>query len=156
MSLYPVYIGIWTNWSDGSKVLTVGRNDGPLLISAIALFVGLSIAKSETGPHHALQVLLRNSTSSASSLWAFVIVSWPGVTARSAPHHLGINARPNSRLRFRMAITCAPILAEERHSSNRTHTPPRPCFSTDDAYWYYYLGPTSYGNFTLVAFDSAY
>ncbi|KAK3367058.1 hypothetical protein B0T24DRAFT_669436 [Lasiosphaeria ovina] len=68
--------------------------------------------------------------------------------------HPGIDTRPDSRLRFRMTITCAPIPAEERHSSYWTHSPPRPGFSTDDAYRYYYLGPTSYGNFTLAAFNS--
>ncbi|KAK1752710.1 hypothetical protein QBC47DRAFT_405025 [Echria macrotheca] len=65
---------------------------------------------------------------------------------------LGINTPPESAIRFRKTLTCAPILAEERFSSGNWSTNAPANFSTipGDRYWYYYLGPSQNGNFTWV------
>jgi hypothetical protein len=62
--------------------------------------------------------------------------------------HLGINLAPQSRVGFRKILTCAPILAEERYSSDWTsEVPSREWFAAlqkdpipGDMYRYYYLG----------------
>ncbi|KAI0382083.1 hypothetical protein F5Y04DRAFT_288225 [Hypomontagnella monticulosa] len=80
---YPVYEGVWTNWSDGrvfGATLTVPRNTGSLLIAFIALFVSIAgtqlwrvfcfaahqvYSDPSTNPgdalYHQRQVILRNA-----------------------------------------------------------------------------------------------
>jgi len=55
--------------------------------------------------------------------------------------HFGFNTGPGSRLRFRKRLTCVPLLAEERFSSNWTSTSLNRSWTFDtDTFKYYYLG----------------
>ncbi|KAI1411759.1 hypothetical protein F5Y13DRAFT_200748 [Hypoxylon sp. FL1857] len=89
---FPIYIGVWTNWSQGKVMgarLTLTRNDAQLLIALVAFYVTLvtsciwniacfvfhhvySTSEPQDAVYHQRQVLLRNSTGMVSSLWNFV------------------------------------------------------------------------------------
>lgn len=80
---YPVYLGVWTNWSKGrvlGATLTLNYQEGTLLIAFLAIFVALvgtslwriscfflHLVTSTKGPHardglyHQHQAILRNS-----------------------------------------------------------------------------------------------
>ncbi|PHH90118.1 hypothetical protein CDD83_4464 [Cordyceps sp. RAO-2017] len=94
---YRVRLGTWTDWSRGGAVLgatlTLKREHGSLLIAFTAFFVSVvstsfwRIARlvlhrlnSTRAPRDALyhqhQVLLRNSVTPASSLWALSLLGW--------------------------------------------------------------------------------
>ncbi|PHH78897.1 hypothetical protein CDD82_2769 [Ophiocordyceps australis] len=93
---HQVYLGIWTDWSRGSvmgSTLTLKKNHGSFLTAFTAFFVGLIGASfwrilvllihrlySTPAPrdalHHQRQVLLRNSSTAPTSLWAFVRLWW--------------------------------------------------------------------------------
>ncbi|KAK4448674.1 hypothetical protein QBC34DRAFT_464390 [Podospora aff. communis PSN243] len=301
--LHPIVTGIWTDWSDGSAVLTVAQQHGPLVVAVTALFVNLSIGQAwnivrfllhqgrctpdpQTGLYHQIQALLRNMPTSGSALWSLATTAWAwrrakdvGAVRESAgpllaavlhlcaltasgilssqvvsagdkvlvngarcgwsanpigsndnatskldadivayevgrklatkslryaqlcynatgagepgacnegffapslglktelipcpfskdlcalsdrrgslrvdtgyidsSEHLGINTRPDSRVRFRKVMSWTPILAEENFSSGVVRDPPEPnWFDSDDSFRYYYLGPTLAG-----------
>ena len=68
---------------------------------------------------------------------------------------LGINTSPELRVRFRRLFTCAPLLAEERFSSNWTQAPLARL--PGDTYRYYFLGPAAPSpNFTLAVSNYTY
>jgi hypothetical protein len=91
-SSYPVYIGVWTNWSYGrvfGSTLTLKKQDGTLLIAFIAFFVtivGAHIWKlicfflfqlySTNSPrdalHHQRQAILRNYSSPIGAVWVLI------------------------------------------------------------------------------------
>ncbi|KAH7121137.1 hypothetical protein B0J11DRAFT_491058 [Dendryphion nanum] len=92
-----VYTGVWKNWDERSHMsgltLTVSPNQGPILISFLALFVGVasghiwplvtfvlhqvrSTASDRDGLHHQIQSLLRNSSSSPSFIWMVTRLNW--------------------------------------------------------------------------------
>lgn len=93
---YPVYIGFWTNWSDGKimgAVLTLGRSDANLLIAFVAFFLtvittrlwaiisfsfhaALSTPKPRDTLHHQRQVLLRNNGGPVDTAWTLVLLAW--------------------------------------------------------------------------------
>ncbi|KAI9150808.1 hypothetical protein HJFPF1_10585 [Paramyrothecium foliicola] len=84
-SSYPIFVGVWTNWSYGrvsGSTLTISKSDGALLIASVAFFVAvvgtqlwrilcfilhglLSEDKPKDALHHQRQVILRNSASPA-------------------------------------------------------------------------------------------
>lgn len=89
LSSYPVYLGVWTNWSQGrvfGSTLTLTRSDGALLIAFIAFFITLigthiwrilclilhgffSTNSSQDALHNQRQALLRNSATPLGSIW---------------------------------------------------------------------------------------
>ncbi|KAH7363722.1 hypothetical protein BKA66DRAFT_514601 [Pyrenochaeta sp. MPI-SDFR-AT-0127] len=91
-----VYLGVWTNWSQGSvagRTLTVTQQNGGLLIAFIALFVTftgtcfwmiMSFAIHQTqsqqthqsAVYHQRQAILRNSDTSAAALWRLTRMLW--------------------------------------------------------------------------------
>jgi hypothetical protein len=93
---YPVYLGLWTNWSYGAilgKTLTVTRANGALIIAFIAFFVAAtgsqmwrilcfilhniySDSKPQDAVYHQRQAILRNSGSPVTGLWEFVLLIW--------------------------------------------------------------------------------
>jgi len=62
--------------------------------------------------------------------------------------HMGINTVPDLRVRVRKLLTCVPLLAEERFSSNWTHDPDPSTTLPGDTYRYYFLGPAIGYNYT--------
>lgn len=88
-SSYPVYLGVWTNWSYGEvfgSTLTVNTSEGAFLIAFIAFFIAISSTHiwrilcfvlhsyfSTNSPQDALhnqrQAVLRNSATSLGSIW---------------------------------------------------------------------------------------
>ncbi len=103
---YPVYIGVWTNWSYGQvfgSTLTLTRENGVLLIAFVSFFVtiiGTHIwriasffihwAYSTQYPTDALhrqrQVILRGSASPISSLLAISQLAWASRQAARRPY----------------------------------------------------------------------
>jgi hypothetical protein len=103
---YPVYLGVWTNWSQGKvlgSTLTLRRSDGSLLIAFVALFTTIvgtqlwkilafflhryfSTNRSQDALHHQRQIILRNSTSPMRTLAALIkmAAAWK---KSSAPVH---------------------------------------------------------------------
>jgi hypothetical protein len=93
---YPVYLGIWTNWSHGSVAgltLTTTLKNGGLLIAFLALFVTftgtafwtimsfaihqmLSRQTPQSAIYHQRQAILRNSDTTASALWRLTRMTW--------------------------------------------------------------------------------
>ena len=69
--------------------------------------------------------------------------------------HLGINTGPESRLRLRKVLTCAPLLAEQRFSSNWT-TGSSPAALPGESYRLYFLGRTSNNNYTWRVRNSTF
>ncbi|KAL9109722.1 MAG: hypothetical protein Q9227_005591 [Pyrenula ochraceoflavens] len=87
---YPVYLGVWTNWSLGGRVtgstITLTHRNGALLTAFLALFVTFSGSRlwriacfalyqafltkpdvSQDGLYHQRQAILRNATDGTSS-----------------------------------------------------------------------------------------
>ncbi|KAI1759146.1 hypothetical protein GGR53DRAFT_527966 [Hypoxylon sp. FL1150] len=93
---YPVYTGVWTNWSSGrvlGATLTLTQENANLLIAFIALFAALvtghlwrivcfsihgflSTPKVQDALHHQRQVLLRNNAGAASSALTLIEIWW--------------------------------------------------------------------------------
>lgn len=91
-SEYPVYLGVWTNWSHGKLsglTLTLTNRNGALLTAFLALFVTftstcfwriasfglhqyLSAKSAEDGLYHQRQSVLRNTSSGTSGLLGLI------------------------------------------------------------------------------------
>jgi hypothetical protein len=85
---FDVYLGFWTNWSQGKisgLTLTLTRQNGGLIIAFLAIFVGvagrsfwriscllmhrlLSTASAQDGPYHQRLAILRNSDTAEAGL----------------------------------------------------------------------------------------
>ncbi|KAI0505314.1 hypothetical protein F5B22DRAFT_528214 [Xylaria bambusicola] len=95
-SHYPIYVGIWTNWSRGQvmgSTLTISRRDANLLIAFTAFFVAFvttrvwriicfmfhrfhSTADPQDAVHHQHQTILRNSSSPESGIQMLLCLLW--------------------------------------------------------------------------------
>ncbi|KAI1081443.1 hypothetical protein F5B20DRAFT_536073 [Whalleya microplaca] len=93
---YPVYLGVWTNWSAGRVVgatLTLTQNNASLLIAFLAFFVTVvstylwkiicfvlhatySSEERRDMLHHQRQALIRNSSGPAASAVKLLWLSW--------------------------------------------------------------------------------
>ncbi|KAI3326299.1 hypothetical protein HD806DRAFT_552583 [Xylariaceae sp. AK1471] len=93
---YPVYIGLWTNWSYGKFIgstLTLGRDNANLLIGAITFFITIvavhiwkiicfslhayySDPSPRDGLYHQRQAIIRNSSSAAGALLTLINLIW--------------------------------------------------------------------------------
>ena len=96
---YDVYLGFWTNWSYGKvrgATITVSRENGSLLITFLALFVGAAgkslwrlfcyaihqaVSQADVlqdGFYHQRQAILRNSETSMQGAWQlfYSIIVW--------------------------------------------------------------------------------
>jgi hypothetical protein len=91
-----VYLGIWTNWSQGSiagLTFTTTLQNGGLLIAFLALYITftgscfwtivsftihqiLSRQGSQNAMYHQRQAILRNSDTSAAALWRLLRMTW--------------------------------------------------------------------------------
>ncbi|KAI1734534.1 hypothetical protein F4680DRAFT_470779 [Xylaria scruposa] len=70
---YPVYVGIWTNWSRGQvmgSTLTLRRRDANLLIAFTAFFIAFDAI------YHQRQAVLRNSSSPESGVQMLLWLLW--------------------------------------------------------------------------------
>ncbi|KAH7324916.1 hypothetical protein B0I35DRAFT_509577 [Stachybotrys elegans] len=101
---YPVYTGVWTNWSHGrilGATLTLDRSDGALLIAFVAFFIALvgtqawrvvcfimfhyySSNSEEDGLYKQRQAILRNSTSPIGGFWILLQVMHAWSASRAA------------------------------------------------------------------------
>lgn len=105
---YPVYIGVWTNWSRGGRVtgstITLIHRNGALLTAFLALFIAFTGSKvwriiclilhqyfqtylPQDGLHHQRQATLRNSISEMASLWTFIRILWAWRKRATRPFH---------------------------------------------------------------------
>lgn len=113
-SSYPVYVGVWTDWSHGKvlgSTMTLTKSDGALLIAFIAFFVtlfssqlwriicfilhsNLSTQSSQDFLHNQRQAVLRNSATPLGSIWIpiQILQAW----SRDKPYHR--KARPLKKL----------------------------------------------------------
>ncbi|KAI9149485.1 cytochrome p450 protein [Paramyrothecium foliicola] len=104
-STYPVYVGLWTDWSHGpvmGKTLTVTGSDGALIIAFVAFFITMigsqvwriicfilhrlySAPRAQDALHNQRQVILRNSASPVGGAWELVklTLAWRNAQARS-------------------------------------------------------------------------
>lgn len=93
---YPVYLGIWTNWSRGyilGGTLTLKRDQGDLLIAFIAFFIAFvatrfwrticfalhrtySKSEAEDAVYHQRQAILRNSAGAEDGLRLLLQLLW--------------------------------------------------------------------------------
>ncbi|KAI0410049.1 hypothetical protein F4802DRAFT_543138 [Xylaria palmicola] len=93
---YPVYVGIWTNWSRGrvmGSTLTISRRDADLLIAFTAFFIAFvasrtwrilcfvlhrlySTADPEDAIYHQRQTIFRNSSSPESGIQMLLSLLW--------------------------------------------------------------------------------
>ncbi|KAI0551764.1 hypothetical protein F4679DRAFT_537883 [Xylaria curta] len=93
---YPVYVGVWTNWSRGrilGATLTLNRRDADLLIAFTAFFISFlasrtwriicfifhrcySTANSQDATYHQRQAILRNSSSPESGIYMLSKLLW--------------------------------------------------------------------------------
>lgn len=93
---FPVYTGVWTNWSRGKilgATLTLNRQDADLLIAFTAFFIAFIATRtwrilcfclhrlsSTSGPrdiiYHQRQAILRNSSSPENSIYLFWQLLW--------------------------------------------------------------------------------
>ena len=100
---YPVYIGIWTNWSRGGQIkgstITLNHRDGALLTAFLAIFIAfagsrlwrilcfilyqlsrprLHLAHAQDGLHHQRQAILRNATDEKSGFLSllYILLAW--------------------------------------------------------------------------------
>ncbi|KAI1123655.1 hypothetical protein F5Y10DRAFT_285832 [Nemania abortiva] len=93
---YPVYVGIWINWSRGrvmGSTLTLSRRDADLLIAFTAFFIAFvttrtwrilcfifhqlySTADPQDAIHHQRQTILRNSSSPESGIHMLLKLLW--------------------------------------------------------------------------------
>lgn len=91
-----IYLGSWTNWSQGrilGATITLNRNNGNLLIAFLALFVSytgtclwriigfgfhrhFSTAERQDGLYHQRQAILRNSDNANAALWDLTYLAW--------------------------------------------------------------------------------
>ncbi|KAI0448296.1 hypothetical protein F5B21DRAFT_522704 [Xylaria acuta] len=102
---YPVYVGVWTNWSRGrvlGATLTLTRDDANLLIAFIAFFISFVAARfwkilcfvfhrvySTVAPqgaiHYQHQAILRNTSSAEDGLWLLLPLAWANPRSK-LPH----------------------------------------------------------------------
>ncbi|KAI1364789.1 hypothetical protein F5Y08DRAFT_353259 [Xylaria arbuscula] len=93
---YPIYVGIWTNWSRGrvfGSTLTLSRQDADLLIAFTAFFIafvttrvwriicftlhrGYSTADPRDAIYHQRQTIFRNSSSPESGIQMLIWLLW--------------------------------------------------------------------------------
>lgn len=94
---YPVYVGVWTNWSRGGRLtgstITLSQRNGALLTAFLALFITFTGSRlwriicltlhqyfqtylPQDGLHHQRQAILRNSINEKASLWSFIRIFW--------------------------------------------------------------------------------
>ncbi|KAM7218392.1 hypothetical protein V8F06_006156 [Rhypophila decipiens] len=105
---YPVYLGVWTNWSRGAVMgltLTMTRTNANLLIAFVAFYVALvgrrlwrilcfashslvSSSSPQNGTYHQHQVIMRNSSTATGALVSLGQVLWAWRSAKGRP--LGI------------------------------------------------------------------
>lgn len=96
MSLIDVYTGLWINWSGGllfGSTITVTAARGAFVVAFIALFVQIAsshlwdlisfawhqyraASQFQDGVHRQQQVMLRNSSTPATTLWSCMKVFW--------------------------------------------------------------------------------
>lgn len=107
---YPVYLGLWTNWSKGGRisgsVVTINHRNGNLLTAFLALFVAFASSRlwriasfvlhqvlskrvPRDGLYHQRQAILRNAPDEKTAVVRFIRILWAW---RS------VAARPFSRL----------------------------------------------------------
>ncbi|KAJ8127569.1 hypothetical protein O1611_g6069 [Lasiodiplodia mahajangana] len=75
---YPVYIGLWTNWSQGialGSTLTLSRDNANLLIGAITFFITI-VAVPRDALYHQRQAIIRNSSSAAGTVLTLIDLIW--------------------------------------------------------------------------------
>ena len=104
---YPVYLGVWTNWSRGPALgltLTMTRDNADLLIAFVAFYVAFvggriwrifcfachSIVSSRSnqprdGTYHQHQVIMRNSPSATNAVVTLVQVLWAWRSTKGRP-----------------------------------------------------------------------
>ncbi|KAK5634200.1 hypothetical protein RRF57_009914 [Xylaria bambusicola] len=93
---YPIYVGIWTNWSRGrvlGSTLTISRRDADLLIAFTAFFIAFvttrvwrilcfvfhrfhSTADPQDAIYHQRQTIFRNSSSPESGIQMLLWLLW--------------------------------------------------------------------------------
>ena len=97
---YPVYLGVWTNWSKGGRisgsVITISHRNGALLTAFLALFITftssrlwriacfalhqllLSEAVPQDGLYHQRQAILRNTLDEKTAMISFIriLLAW--------------------------------------------------------------------------------
>ncbi|KAH7328400.1 hypothetical protein B0I35DRAFT_473119 [Stachybotrys elegans] len=104
VSVYPVYLGIWINWSYGKvfgSTLTVTRSNGALLIAFLAFFVTLvgsqlwkiicfllfklfSHPTPKDALHNQRQAILRNSSTPIGGAWSLLQMLHAWTTAKTS------------------------------------------------------------------------
>jgi hypothetical protein len=92
----PIYVGFWTNWSEGAVVgstLTLTARGSGILVAALALFIQLSGGQSwsiicfiahqmrttteaRDGIHYQQQATLRNNSSDIGTTWQLAKIAW--------------------------------------------------------------------------------
>ncbi|KAI0196351.1 hypothetical protein F4808DRAFT_474356 [Astrocystis sublimbata] len=105
-SEYPVYTGVWTNWSRGpifGATLTLSRDDANLVIALIAFFISFVATRvwrilcfimhrvhSKSVPQEAVyyqhQAILRNTSTAEDGIWLLLPLAW--ANRRSKIPHL--------------------------------------------------------------------
>lgn len=103
---YPVYVGVWTNWSKGGRVsgsvITLTHRNGALLTAFLALFVTFTSSRlwrilcfalhrllarpeAQDGLYHQRQAILRNTLDEKSALISFIrlLRAWQSRAPRS-------------------------------------------------------------------------
>ncbi|KAI1740921.1 hypothetical protein F4680DRAFT_465117 [Xylaria scruposa] len=100
---YPVYVGVWTNWSRGQVLgltLTLKREEANLLIAFTAFFITFVSTRcwrimcfafhrqyatndSRDAVHHQRQAILRNSSTPESGLQLFLRLIWTNRHSKS-------------------------------------------------------------------------
>ncbi|KAI0856675.1 hypothetical protein F4860DRAFT_396917 [Xylaria cubensis] len=103
---YPVYVGVWTNWSRGQVLgltLTLKREEANLLIAFTAFFITFVSTRfwrimcfafhrhyatntSRDAVHHQRQAILRNSSTPESGLQLFLRLIWTNRHGKSRFH----------------------------------------------------------------------
>ncbi|KAH7360931.1 hypothetical protein BKA65DRAFT_547641 [Rhexocercosporidium sp. MPI-PUGE-AT-0058] len=91
-----VYLGVWVNWVKGSsegRTLTLTKQNGTILVAALALFVSIAASQSwgmlsffihqlratrkpRHGMHFQQQTTLRNHGSALATVWQLTKISW--------------------------------------------------------------------------------
>jgi hypothetical protein len=91
-----VYLGVWTNWSQGKvfgSTITMSQYNGNLLIAFIALFVSFvgtslwrvtsyalhrlfSTSTAQDGVYHQRQAILRNAANATDAVWDLTHILW--------------------------------------------------------------------------------
>jgi hypothetical protein len=93
---YPIYVGLWTNWSRGrilGSTLTLSRRDADLLIAFTAFFIAFiatrvwriicfafhrfhSTASPQDAIYHQRQIIFRNSSSPENGIQTLLSLLW--------------------------------------------------------------------------------